>query len=130
GPTGPTGATGPSGPTGPPITFRNVWSNLVTYDTGDAVFFTATGSSYISLHASNINHAPPTSPADWGLLAQQGSTGPTGPTGPTGAVSTVPGPTGPTGPTGAASTVAGPTGATGATGPQGSSILSIGFTAT
>src|SRR5205823_2309418 len=91
--TGPTGATGPTGPTGPPVTFQGTWSNLITYAAGDTVFFTATGSSYISLHASNINHSPPTSPADWSLLAQQGSTGPTGPTGATGS-------TGPTGPTG------------------------------
>ena len=82
GPTGSTGAQGVqgvAGPTGPPITFQNVWSNLVTYATGDAVFFTATGSSYISLHASNVNHSPPTSPADWALLAQQGAAGASAP---------------------------------------------------
>src|SRR6266851_5129920 len=68
---------------GPPVSFQGVYSAAVTYAAGDAVFFTATGSSYISLHASNINHSPPTSPADWSVLAQ-GSTGPTGPTGLTG----------------------------------------------
>jgi hypothetical protein len=82
---GATGAAGAIGPTGPPVTFQNVWSNLITYASGDAVFFTATGSSYISLHNSNVNHSPPTSPADWALLAQQGATGATGATGPAGA---------------------------------------------
>ena len=84
GPAGTNGAAGATGPQGPPVTFQGTWSNLITYGAGDTVFFTATGSSYISLHAGNINHSPPTSPADWSLLAQQGSTGATGAAGTTG----------------------------------------------
>lgn len=108
--TGTTGATGPTGPTGPPIAFQGTWSNLTTYATGSAVFFS--GSSYISLANGNVGNTP-TGGAPWALLAQQGSTGPAGPTGPTG-------PSGSNGSTGAA----GPTGPTGPTGPAGASSSS------
>ena len=119
GPTGPfvTGPTGPvvTGPTGPkPIEFKNSWSELTTYNLGDLV--TYNGSTWYSLKNSNTGNIPNSSPSDWTVFAQQGSTGPsvTGPTGPV-----VTGPTGPvvTGPTGPS--VTGPTGpvVTGPTGP-------------
>jgi hypothetical protein len=116
GPTGSTGATGAAGavgPQGPPVSFQGVWSIATTYAIGGAVSFS--GSSYISLVAANLNNQPSTSPADWAVLAQQGSTGATGTTGATG----------PAGPVGAAGP-AGSTGASGATGPQGPPVNFIG----
>src|SRR5207247_316381 len=102
---GPTGAIGPAGPQGPPLSFQGTWSNLKTYSTGDAVFFS--GSSYISLSGSNVG-ATPAGGAPWALLAQQGATGAAGPAGPTGAqglqglqgAAGVTGATGPAGPAG------------------------------
>ncbi len=108
GSTGPAGAAGSTGATGPPISFQGPWNTLVTYATGDAVFYI--GSSYISLSANNIGNVP-TNGAPWALLAQQGSAGATGAPG-------APGGTGPTGPAGASGS-AGAAGATGATGPAG-----------
>jgi Collagen triple helix repeat (20 copies) len=100
---GPTGATGPQGPTGatgpqgPPVTFQGTWSTSGTYNTGDVVFYN--GSAYISLASSNTNNQPNSSPTQWALLAQQGTTGATGATG-----------------------AQGPQGTQGATGPQGPPI--------
>jgi hypothetical protein len=130
---GATGATGPQGPqgaigvTGPPVTFKGAWSAAVTYSVGDIV--SLNGSVYVSLAALNLNNSPTSSPAQWAVFAQAGSTrpteaqGPQGVTGPTGAQ----GPAGPTGATGAqgpqgstgTTGTAGPQGPTGATGPQG-----------
>ena len=112
GPTGPTGPTGSTGPQGPPVAYQGTYSTTHTYAVGDAVFFN--GSSYISLVGSNTNNNPSSSPTQWGLLAQQGSTGATGSQGATGATGAT-GLTGPAGPQGST----GPTGATGSTGPQG-----------
>ena len=142
GPAGPTGATGPAGvtgPQGPPVNFRGTWVNATTYATGDAIFFN--GSSYISLQSGNTGNQPDTTPAQWSLLAEQGTIGatgaigaqgsqglpgPPGPQGPSGPIGPVgaTGPQGPIGLTGATGTTgaigpAGPAGATGAIGPQG-----------
>jgi collagen type VII alpha len=110
---GATGAAGPTGATGEPVSFQGAWSNLTTYSTGDAVFYS--GSSYISLTSGNINNTP-TSGAPWALLAQSGSAGVAGATGPTGA-------TGATGPAGSA-------GIPGATGPTGADGSGNGFSIT
>jgi len=112
---GPTGATGSTGSAGPPISFQGTWSNLTTYNTGDAVF--DNGSSYISLSDSNINHDP-TLGSPWAILAQQGATGTTGSAGPAGSQGT-PGIQGIQGPAGAA----GSAGATGPQGPTGTSTI-------
>jgi len=114
GATGATGTTGATRPQGPPVTFQGVWSNATTYAIGDAVFYS--GSSYISIAASNLGFQPDISNVKWSLLAQAGTAGATG----------VAGATGPAGPTG----LAGSTGATGATGANGSGITSVTFTST
>ena len=104
---GPTGPTGPNGPTGPRgLTWQGTWSASRTYALNDAVQFN--GTSYISIQASNLNHAPAGSPTFWNTLAQVGATGAIGPIGPAG-------PTGMTGVSGAT----GAAGPTGPTGPQG-----------
>ena len=131
GATGAAGATGPQGPQGatgaqgPPIAFRGTYSGSSTYNAGDTVFFN--GSAYISLTGSNTGNTPSSSPTQWALLAQQGSTGTTGATGVPGpqglqGLTGAQGPAGPTGATGAAGPqgTTGPTGATGPQGPQGS----------
>lgn len=72
------------------LTFNGTWSSMITYDIDDVVFFN--GSSYVSLVASNLNHEPDISSAQWSVFAAQGPTGatgsqgPTGPTGPAGAI--------------------------------------------
>jgi hypothetical protein len=119
--------TGATGATGPPVTFQGIWSNLTTYVSGDAVFFS--GSSYISLSSGNIGNTP-TGGLPWMLLAQQGTTGSTGATGATGAAGAQ-GPTGLTGATGAAGAngaqgLTGLTGATGAAGTNGPGQLYSG----
>src|ERR1700722_2170902 len=107
GATGAAGPTGPNGPTGPRgLTWQGTWSASRTYALNDAVQFN--GTSYISIQASNLNHAPASSPTFWNTLAQVGATGAIGPIGPAG-------PTGMTGVTGAT----GAAGLTGPTGPQG-----------
>ncbi len=83
GPAGPTGKTGPQGsqgvqgpvgPTGPVgLVWKLAWSSSTTYSIGQAVSYN--GSSYISLVNSNNNHTPSSTPADWSLLAQEGSSG-------------------------------------------------------
>jgi len=64
----------------PDTNYIGSWSSLVTYATDDIV--TNSGSSYISLVDSNLNHTPP-APASapdsyWALIAAQGDTGPSG----------------------------------------------------
>jgi hypothetical protein len=56
----------------PGIVWRNTWSNLITYNEGDAVEFN--GSSYISITDTNINSTP-SDLINWTLLAQEGTTG-------------------------------------------------------
>ncbi|MEO8192130.1 MAG: hypothetical protein ABI682_17490, partial [Acidobacteriota bacterium] len=137
GPLGPQGAQGPQGPSGTQGTagapgaagakglqWQNAWDAAVAFAKDDAVRFG--GSSYISLVAANIGNQPDSSPAQWSLLAQQGTAGaagalgPQGPVGATGAT----GATGPQGPLGATGSIGpqgpvGATGSTGATGPAG-----------
>jgi len=135
GPVGATGATGPAGPTGATGTFSfaSNYAAAITYTEGQVVFCSTAcstnGSSYISLVNGNTGFDPPTSSAQWALIAQAGApgvagaTGATGPIGPAGPIGPtglqgVPGVTGATGPQGPAGPT-GATGATGATGPQG-----------
>src|SRR5512140_1285617 len=62
--------------------WQGTWSSGTTYDVGHVV--SRTGASYISLQASNLNHAPESSPTYWALLAAKGDTGATGAQGPSG----------------------------------------------
>ncbi len=80
--------------------WQGTWSSGTTYAVGQVI--TRLGSSYISLQASNLNHAPEGSPTWWGLLASKGTDGINGTNGVNGAQ----GPQGPQGPQGAQ----GPTG--------------------
>lgn len=107
GATGPAGLTGATGPIG--VQYQGAFNAATSYAIGDTV--TSGGSSYYSLTASNINHAPPNG-AYWAVLASAGDVGATGPAGS--------GATGATGPAGSAGAT-GPagSGATGATGPMG-----------
>src|SRR5262249_10498585 len=76
GATGATGAQGPSGPAGAQgLTWQGTWSSATTYALHDAVNFS--GSSYISIQASNANHQPDVSPVYWNVLAQGGTNQPT-----------------------------------------------------
>ena len=77
GPKGATGGQGPAGPTGPAgLVWQSAWSSTTTYNQNDAVSYS--GSSYISLGASNIGHEPDKSPGSWSLLAQMGTAGTNG----------------------------------------------------
>jgi len=120
GPAGANGATGPAGPTGAAGTFSfaSNYAAATTYTEGQVVFCSTAcstnGSSYISLVNGNTGFDPPTSSAQWALIAQAGATGTPGATGPTGAT----GPIGSAGPQGAIGSP-GPIGATGITGPIG-----------
>jgi hypothetical protein len=83
GPAGPVGATGPAGPAGPPgpqgisggsgLNFQGVYGSTINYGLGDVVTFS--GSSYVSLIASNHGNTPGVSPQQWGVLAQGASGG-------------------------------------------------------
>ena len=122
GPQGEQGLAGPQGPQGNPglqglqgvqgdqgppgLLWKGVWSDITTYDAGDAVSFD--GSSYVSL-ASNSNLEPTSNPDHWDYLAQMGDQGVPGPRGEQGD----PGPQGEQG-------LAGPQGPKGDPGPQGS----------
>ncbi len=82
------GATG--GSTGNPITttvassYQGAYSSATNYNLNDIVLYS--GSSYVSLLASNHGNTPGLSPAYWGLLAFGGQgIGPQGPAGPAGA---------------------------------------------
>lgn len=82
GPQGPAGPVGPQGPSGPAGTnssgfvYQGDYSSTVNYALGDVVIWQ--GSSYTSLVAGNHGNTPSLSPADWGLLAEQGPQGATG----------------------------------------------------
>ncbi len=123
--TGATGATGPTGPAGPTgakgLQWQGAWSSGTTYVVDDAVSFG--GASYVSLAAGNLGNQPDTSPLQWSLLADKGTTGASGPSGPTGPI----GLTGTTGATGATGPLGptGPTGPVGATGPAGGAVLGV-----
>jgi len=112
GPAGPQGATGPQGPggaQGPPVAnYTGNYSSTTNYGINDAVSYD--GSTYISLIASNAGHTPALSPAQWAVLAAQGSAGAAG----------APGAAGPQG-------AAGPTGATGPSGPVGQQGPPVSF---
>lgn len=77
GPTGPTGPTGSMGPTG--ITFKNAWTSMASYVTGDVV--TYAGSSYYCTLAVVSSSSPASDTSHWTILAAAGATGATGPTG-------------------------------------------------
>ena len=115
GATGATGAVGPAGPAGSggggAIQYQGTYSSTTNYALGDIVQWS--GSSWVSLQASNAGNTPGLVPGEWGLLASVGATGAVGATG-------SPGATGPQGPEGFGQQgAAGSTGATGATGAQG-----------
>lgn len=91
------GSNGPvvAGGGGVTMQWRGTWSASTSYSKNDGTSYN--GSSYIALNAVGPSATPPPSDtANWGLLAQAGSTGPTGATG-----------------------TQGPQGNTGSTGPQG-----------
>jgi len=77
-------------PQGEPGTIGAVtnYSTSATYSTGQVVFCSSAcstnGSSYISLTSGNLNHDPPTSAANWTLIAQAGAAGTMGEQGPIG----------------------------------------------
>jgi microcystin-dependent protein len=90
---GPQGNTGATGPTGQGYTWRGAWSAATSYNAYDTVSYQ--GSSYVCT-AANLNNPPSTSPSQWNLVAQMGTTGAQG----------TPGSAGATGPTGTAATIA------------------------
>lgn len=55
------------------FTWQGAWDSMSTYANGDAV--SLNGSSYIYISTTNGNSNPETTPADWGILAEQGSPG-------------------------------------------------------
>lgn len=70
------------------VNWQGTWSSGTTYAVDDGVFHS--GSSFRSLQASNLNHAPSTAspPIDtayWSVVAAKGDQGATGATGSTGA---------------------------------------------
>jgi hypothetical protein len=76
GATGATGATGAIGPQGPPVSFRNAWSNSLSYAIGDAV--SENGTTYIAIAAhSAVDPATDVAGAatHWAVLAQKGNAG-------------------------------------------------------
>lgn len=107
GPAGPQGATGLQGPAGPAgsgvaVSYQGSYSSAAGYALNDIVV--DSGSSYISLTASNRGNTPGQAPAAWGLLAQAGvgtagAQGPIGPQGVAGSAGAI-GPAGGTGPQG------------------------------
>ncbi|MDQ2835035.1 MAG: DNRLRE domain-containing protein [Acidobacteriota bacterium] len=85
GPQGPQGSQGPqgvAGPTGPAgavgITYRGTWGAGPTYHANDVVEYA--GASFLATVTSNAAQ-PDISPAQWAVLAGNGSTGATGPSG-------------------------------------------------
>ena len=116
GSTGAAGPAGPAGPQGPPVAnYTGNYNPQSTYALNDAVSFS--GSTWISLIASNHGNSPDTTPSAWAVLAGRGLTGAAGPSGPQGATGST-GPSGPSGP-------AGPTGAQGSAGVAGSPGLNF-----
>ncbi len=135
GPTGLIGATGPAGTgsavagatgaTGPPgLVYEGTYNATANYALNDVVVFS--GSSYVSLIASNHGNTPGLTSEAWGPLTAQGpigligASGPTGAPGPQGLPGSV-GPPGDQGPQGAQGLAgqAGAQGIPGATGPTG-----------
>lgn len=92
------GAAGPVGPQGPPVAnYTGNYTSSSNYALHDAVSYS--GSTYISLIASNRGNTPDASPSAWALLAAQGPAGPAGAAGASGPAG-APGATGPAGATG------------------------------
>ncbi len=56
------------------LTGKGDWSSIATYDANDYVRYTD-GNTYSSLQAGNTNHAPPSSPSWWMVLAEKGAQG-------------------------------------------------------
>jgi Collagen triple helix repeat (20 copies) len=123
GPSGPTGAAGTAGPAGATGTFSfaSNYTPATTYTQGQVIFCSTTcstnGSSYISLVNGNAGFDPPTSAAQWALIAEAGAPGTPGIAGTPGAIGPI-GPAGPIGPVGMQG-LPGVAGATGSAGPQG-----------
>lgn len=136
GPVGATGATGPAGPAGATGTFSFAanYATATAYTEGQVVFCatacSTNGSSYISLVNGNTGFDPPTSSAQWALIAEAGAPGTPGATGATGATGPQ-GPAGSTGATGATGPIGpqGPAGPTGATGVAGTFSFASNYTA-
>ena len=57
------------------ITFAGIWSPTVTYSQNQAVYYAATGSTYVSLQNGNLNQVPSTATAYWSLFASGGTSG-------------------------------------------------------
>lgn len=115
GSTGPAGSTGATGSAGTSVNWQGTYAAGTTYALNDGVSYS--GTSYVSLHGTNLGNQPDTHPTDWQLIAQTGAQGNTGVTGPTGRTGST-GPTGPTGTTGVTGST-GATGVAGVTGPTG-----------
>jgi hypothetical protein len=65
------------------VSYQGVYASSTNYALNDIVLYGA--SSYISLTTPNVGNTPALSPAQWGLLAEGGTTvGPAGPAGPAG----------------------------------------------
>ena len=133
GPVGPAGSVGPAGTDGAPgaagspgLVYRGAYSSTVNYGLGDVVVWQ--GSSYSSLLAGNVGNTPSDSPAEWGVLTEQGPTGASGAEGPQGVVGPqgLPGSVGPPGEQGPQGLqgIPGQAGAQGLTGPAGAQGLS------
>jgi hypothetical protein len=88
GPTGASGKDGKDGADGLSFVYKSEWSSVTTYNLNDVVFYTPTGSSYISLSNGNTNNDPDLTLGVWwdyiavaGLDGTNGTNGVTGPTG-------------------------------------------------